>query len=120
MKTQLCAPVLSLVVLVTLQPGLPAFQPAAGPVDVLCDFRAEVLPPQLELVSDPEGEHVRPSPAGLEITILKPWIHPWGGVGVRTAFGLRGDFEVTATYEILQADPPTDGFGVGVAMRPCG
>ncbi len=29
---------------------------------------------------------------------------------------LKGDFEITASDEILKADQPTEGYGVGVSM----
>jgi serine/threonine protein kinase len=35
------------------------------------------------------------------------------GIGAFTLFGIRGDFEVTASFEILRADRPKDGGGVG-------
>lgn len=36
--------------------------------------------------------------------------------GVSAAFQIKGDFEITASYEILKAEKPTDGYGVGVSM----
>ena len=35
-------------------------------------------------------------------------------MGTRT--GIQGDFEITATLEILHADQPKDGFGVGASL----
>ena len=37
-------------------------------------------------------------------------------VGIRTRFGLRGDFDVQASYEILSADEGVKGFGVGARL----
>ena len=54
---------------------------------------------------------------GFRITWPKTWIHPYGGVGVKTAFGITGDFEITTAYEILQAEKPPSGFGVGAGLR---
>lgn len=39
-----------------------------------------------------------------------------GQVGVHTTFPVKGDFEITAGYEILHADPPSEGWGVGVTL----
>jgi Protein of unknown function (DUF1583) len=53
-------------------------------------------------------------PAGARITI------PTGAgeksAGIRSRFKIRGDFEITASYEILKADIPTKGYGVGVGI----
>src|SRR5207253_533469 len=57
----------------------------------------------------------RPEAAGLRIT--PPAGKPnHARTGVRPFITLHGDFEVTASYEILQADTPTEGFGVGVSV----
>src|SRR5262245_47063612 len=39
-----------------------------------------------------------------------------GQVGIHTTFPVKGDFEITAGYEILHADPPSEGWGVGVTL----
>jgi predicted Zn finger-like uncharacterized protein len=37
---------------------------------------------------------------------------------VRTTFGVRGDFEITTTAELVEADtPPAGAYGVGVTLR---
>jgi hypothetical protein len=36
--------------------------------------------------------------------------------GFLTRFSVRGDFEITYTYEILKADKPTEGYGAGVSL----
>ena len=36
---------------------------------------------------------------------------------VATTFALSGDFEVTGTYELLSADRPAKGYGVGVSLN---
>jgi len=38
-------------------------------------------------------------------------------VGCQTRFAIRGDFEVTTTFEILEAPKPRIGFGNGVTLR---
>ncbi len=83
------------------------------------DFRGQPKPAELTWfnVKDKKTNLVREQPEGLRITIPKNIIHDWGGVGIRTAFGFQGDFEVTTTFEILQADtPPHGGFGAGVCL----
>jgi hypothetical protein len=37
-------------------------------------------------------------------------------IGVETRFKIRGDFEATATFKILEADVAREGFGLGVGM----
>ena len=49
------------------------------------------------------------------ITLPATYIHPWGGVGFQTAIAVAGDFEITATVDILHADRPPTGIGVGAA-----
>jgi len=82
------------------------------------DFRSRSLPDNLILFNAPEGNKIiRPENEGLRISIPESYIHPYGGIGAMTTFGVKGDFEITATYEILQADKPTTGFGVGLSLR---
>jgi hypothetical protein len=85
--------------------------------EMVYDFRSQLLPADLQVIGDPQGDLVKPEAEGLRVTIPKPRIHPWGGVGVRSVATMHGDFEVTATYEILQAETPPTGYGVGVALR---
>jgi len=87
------------------------------------DFRGRPIPHELTLFNAEEGKFFRFEPEGLRITIPKTWIHPWGGIGFWTSFGFGGDFEVTTTCEILQADAPPSGYGVGVTLyvaKPAG
>jgi hypothetical protein len=99
----------SLLVLLTFAPGQPAT------ADTYYDFRGQPLSPELTVFPAKEGV-VKVEQDGLRITLPRSWIHPFGGVGVKTASGLRGDFEVTAGFEVLQADVPDTGFGVGVCL----
>jgi hypothetical protein len=80
------------------------------------DFRRQQLPPELTLVHAEEGQTVHFEPEGLRIKIAKPWIHPRGGVGVKTTFPVRGDFEVTATVEVLHLEAPPSGAGSQVGI----
>jgi hypothetical protein len=36
--------------------------------------------------------------------------------GVSASFQIKGDFEITASFEILKAETPADGYGVGVSI----
>ncbi len=36
--------------------------------------------------------------------------------GIAANFKIKGDFEIIASYEILKADKPTEGYGVGVIL----
>src|SRR5262245_24398374 len=36
--------------------------------------------------------------------------------GVAAQFKIKGDFEITTSYEIIKADKPDEGYGVGVSM----
>jgi RNA polymerase sigma factor (sigma-70 family) len=83
------------------------------------DFRGRPIPPEFALYGDLEGKFLRQEPEGLRITLSPPYIHPWGGVGLLSKIGLRGDFEVTSTWEILHLEPPLEGgnIGVGATMR---
>jgi hypothetical protein len=87
-----------------------------GTVDYYHDFRSRPLPAELTFFNAEDGKFFQSEPEGLRITLPKTWIHPWGGVGFRTSFGFVGDFEVTATVEVLQAETPPAGYGVGVAL----
>ena len=72
---------------------------------------------------DPKNSNVRPvregnfrwETGGARITM------PAGAGKLKTAgvaanFQIKGDFEITASYEILKADQPTEGYGVGVSL----
>jgi serine/threonine-protein kinase len=81
------------------------------------DFRGQPIPETFKLFGEPEGKLLRVEPEGLRITIPNSYIHPYGGVGLLSNFGIRGDFELTTTVEILHADVPDVGWGVGAGVR---
>ncbi len=95
----------------------PGQAPAEPPAEYHHDFRGKPPPAELEPVGGDLDSFFRSEPEGLRITIPADYQHPWGGVGLRSRFPLRGDFEVTVAFEILRADVPDQGFGTGVAMR---
>jgi serine/threonine protein kinase len=53
---------------------------------------------------------VRPDPRGVRITIPAKLREP---IAIETKFGIHGDFDLRATYEVLACQKPTVGFGVG-------
>jgi serine/threonine protein kinase len=59
----------------------------------------------------PLASLAKPDRRGLRIAI--PPKTYCRGVGAFTLFGVHGDFEVTASFEVLRADRPRDGDGVG-------
>ena len=84
------------------------------PFEYYHDFRGQPKPAELTWFNVKKENFVKEQPEGLRITLPKTFIHEWGGVGLTTAFGLKGDFEVTYTIEVLQADkPPSGNLGVG-------
>jgi len=91
------------------------FEPLVG--EFHHDFRAGPAPDALTLYNVANERFFRQEPEGLRITIPSTWSHPQGGIGYRSAFGLTGDFEVTATMALLKADAPPNGFAVGVGIR---
>lgn len=79
------------------------------------DFRrSNPLPDQLTLAGRDQLVEITPEEGGLRIRIEAN--RGKDGAGVETRFPLRGDFEITAAYEILAADRPTRGYGVGVNL----
>jgi hypothetical protein len=80
------------------------------------DFRGKPIPAELTFFNADEGKFFKEEPEGLRITLPNTWTHKWGGVGFRTSFGFGGDFEVTATVEILHNETPRSGYGVGALL----
>ena len=74
--------------------------------DVYQDLRnLRELSPGFTLVGDDGAQYTRPEPGGLRVTLPANR----GGatsVAVQTSAQVSGDFEITATYELLSADAP--------------
>jgi predicted Zn finger-like uncharacterized protein len=82
------------------------------------DFRKGPLPDKFALHQVKTDEFVKAEAAGLRIQVPTDFKHPFGGIGVRTTFGVGGDFEITTTAELVEADaPPAGAYGVGVTLR---
>lgn len=80
------------------------------------DFRKAEAPRGLILLNPKEEKYARFEPEGLRLTLPKERNDPAPIAGVKTTFSLSGDFEVTGSFEILEAEEPAGGFGVGVSL----
>jgi serine/threonine protein kinase len=81
------------------------------------DFRGGgPLPTELALEGGDADEMAHPEAGGLRVT-MPATRRRSGPVGVATTFPVTGDFEITGTYELLSADQPPRGNGVGVALN---
>jgi serine/threonine protein kinase len=87
--------------------------PRATPIESYHDFRGQALPASMNLFGDPEC--VRFEPEGLRITLPKDR-QDLGPVGIATNLDLTGDFEITTTFELLEAESPPPSYGVGLTL----
>jgi hypothetical protein len=86
-------------------------------VEFYHDFRKKGVPRATFDVSGPaHDKRVKSEPEGLRITLAGEKGIPTSVVGVAPQFRVRGDFEVTVGYELLSAEKPDAGFGVGVEV----
>jgi hypothetical protein len=96
-----------------------ASPPSKQPIvkEVYCDFRGgQPLPSAFTLDGPDANEVIKQEEKGLRIT-LPAKRRSELLVGVAATFTVAGDFEITSTYELLSADRPPDGNGVGVALE---
>jgi hypothetical protein len=83
------------------------------------DFRGQPLPPELGLFQVDDKNLVQVEPEGLRIKISETWISPPWGIGIKTAFGLKGDFEATVAFEMIRSDiPPKSRIGLALGLFP--
>jgi serine/threonine protein kinase len=61
-------------------------------------------------IPERSAEAFNPCVEGMRLRVPEGFRKP---VGVGTSFGIRGDFEITATFEALPCDPPEAGYGLG-------
>ena len=81
--------------------------------------RPQPLPDGLIYRNVEIAKHVQVLPEGLQIKVQKPYtIRSGKGLGVQTTFGLRGDFDIIATFEDFKGDTPLkiEGWGNGVGF----
>lgn len=95
--------------------GPEAENPAGTPNETYQDFRGRPLPAVISFFGGVTEEDVRVEPEGLRVTLMRDRRNLRAG-GLSLSVRLRGDAEITATVEILNADPPTEGFGSGVIL----
>lgn len=80
------------------------------------DFRRGLAgSPALQPIGPNYPQVARPDDKGLRIN-LQANRPKRGPVGVATRFRVRGNFEITASYEILNADVGTKGYGAGARL----
>jgi serine/threonine-protein kinase len=79
------------------------------------DFRRDRFDPVEFRLYVPEGdpEVIEPSAQGLLLRVPEGFGKP---VGVATRFGVRGDFEITASFEVMPGEPPETGHGLGAEL----
>jgi hypothetical protein len=98
-----------------MHPALPllaALLPASAN-ELTHDFRRGLdNQPALHLVGPHPASVVRQEPQGLRLTLPADRASR-DPVGIAPRFRIRGDFEITAGYEILAAEEPRSGHGVG-------
>jgi hypothetical protein len=102
-----------LVILVIAFPLLAQQPPGA---EVYQDFRGKrSLHPSLELRGQDIDAVTNAEIEGLRITLpgTRRASQP---IALVTKFNLDGDFEITGTFELISADQPTKGYGVGVSL----
>jgi RNA polymerase sigma factor (sigma-70 family) len=82
-------------------------------VDLYEDFRGARSPsPVFRMMGIDQGATMKPEAGGLRITVPANQARRHrAGIEMRTP--VKGDFEITAGYEILAADQPDAGYGVG-------
>jgi serine/threonine protein kinase len=95
-------------------PPLPPAQPSRG--EFYHDFRGhKPLPPCFRPIGPDAEDRMRPEDAGWRIT-LPAERDSTDRVGLEMDSPIKGDFEITAGYEILRADRPHTGYGVGFEL----
>ena len=62
------------------------------------------LSPELRLFGIEPEKHVKLEPAGLRITLGSGYQGQRPPMGFATGFGLKGDFEITASFEIVHEE----------------
>jgi serine/threonine protein kinase len=99
------------VILLAQQPAGPAKDGA--PAEEYYDFRGRPLPPELLVFGESGFLHFEP--AGVRITLPKDRedLEP---VCLARDFEAVGDFEITTTFEMLNAETPPPSYGVGASL----
>lgn len=92
-------------------------EPATLKLDFQQDLRGRLPNDQvLRRIGPFARQGIKAEPAGLRITV--PGGHTNAEpTGLATRFGIRGDFEITVAFALLQADRPTGGRGLGLTLE---
>jgi DNA-directed RNA polymerase subunit RPC12/RpoP len=119
--TLLCGAALWIIAdLAAIAAAQPVGDPApekAAPFELTYDFRgSKPLPPGFQLAGNVQDLTVKPEEAGLRLRLSGTQPNGVGRAGLEMKTTLRGDFSFTAGYEILRAESPTKGNGVGFEM----
>jgi serine/threonine protein kinase/predicted RNA-binding Zn-ribbon protein involved in translation (DUF1610 family) len=87
-----------------------------GPGILRWDFRGKAPDQTLLSFAGPDAhEHCKPEAEGLRISLPPARRDPWP-VGLATTFPVKGDCDITVSYELLRAQRPTKGYGIGVTL----
>jgi DNA-directed RNA polymerase subunit RPC12/RpoP len=85
--------------------------------EIYQDFRGKrPLIPEFRLQGPDVDAVTMPEDAGLRITLPKTR-KVNQALQIAANFTITGNFEVTGTYDLLSADMPTNGYGVGVSLN---
>jgi len=105
----------SIALLLALLPAA-ALAQQPGQKEFFQDFRGDkAISDYLKFIGPNAETIAKHDDAGLRITI-PPEQLARETVGLRSTFGLKGDFEITASYEMLHDDRPQDGNGIGFML----
>jgi predicted Zn finger-like uncharacterized protein len=95
--------------------------PLLAAAAVVHGIRGRGLPDDLVLWNVQGKRHMQFGPDGLQIKVPKSYrIDPRAGIGVKTTFAFKGDFEITARFENFQGEIPPSGGGVHLALYLAG
>ncbi len=90
--------------------------PAKMPVIFRQDFRGQKIDEKfLKFTPDDAQNQVKEEPQGLRISLPGENLKRQP-TGVQTKVRIQGDFDIVLSYELLQADKPTKGNSIGVAL----
>jgi hypothetical protein len=97
--------------------ALTAAEAAAQGVEYRRDFRggAAVDDAALAVQGPDAATRIKPDAEGLRMTLPEKQEKP-DRIGLKTKFGVRGDFTIAASYQILDAPRPQRGAGVGFLL----
>lgn len=96
--------------------GMPAFAQDAAPIQFRHLFRGEPLPVELKPYQVEDDAHLKSERDGLRIALPDTYLHPIGGVGIRTTFAMRGDFDAIVAIELVDVETPSTGGGAGIGL----